>query len=230
MWLVLGLASFALADTSRGRVARAADHCAWPTRWSMASSSRSSPARDRRFSPRRHRRDLPPLPRSFSFPSGHAASTFGGGGRGLADVARRALCGGPSRCLIGYSRIYLGHHYPLDVVGGALVGMPRVLGTRWPSPLHLREHAARTLASRPRGASITGRTSYALHCGHGTCAPVPPLCDVAVHRTGRPDRTCRTRLIYSDVLHLPEGRVAQLVEHTTENRSVDSSILSPATR
>ena len=37
--------------------------------------------------------------------------------------------------LIGYSRIYLGHHYPLDVVGGALLGIARgVLGPRRANP------------------------------------------------------------------------------------------------
>ena len=68
-------------------------------------------------------RDLPPLPRSSSFPSGHAASTFGA----AMAVSRmwpsiRALWWTVA-LLIGYSRIYLAHHYPLDVVGGALLGI-----------------------------------------------------------------------------------------------------------
>jgi hypothetical protein len=37
-------------------------------------------------------------------------------------------------------------------------------------------------------------------------------------------------LLYLWFLSALSGRVAQLVEHTTENRSVDSSILSPATK
>jgi undecaprenyl-diphosphatase len=63
------------------------------------------------------------MPRSYSFPSGHAASTFGA----AVSVSRmwpqtRALWWALA-VLIGYSRIYLGHHYPLDVIGGALLGV-----------------------------------------------------------------------------------------------------------
>lgn len=68
-------------------------------------------------------RDLPPLPRSFSFPSGHATSTFGA----AVAVSRmwpqwRAIWW-IAALLIGYSRIYLAHHYALDVLGGALLGI-----------------------------------------------------------------------------------------------------------
>jgi undecaprenyl-diphosphatase len=81
-------------------------------------------------------RELPPLPRSFSFPSGHAASTFG------AAVAVSRMWPGTAgvwwtlALLIGYSRIYLGHHYPLDVAGGAALGILMalwVLGGRHPA-------------------------------------------------------------------------------------------------
>jgi undecaprenyl-diphosphatase len=72
-------------------------------------------------------RDLPPLPRTYSFPSGHAASTFG-----AAFAVSRMWPSGRAlwwiiAVLIGYSRIYLGHHYPLDVFGGALVGIGTAL-------------------------------------------------------------------------------------------------------
>jgi len=81
-------------------------------------------------------RHLPPIPRTFSFPSGHAASTFGA----AVAVSRmwpqmRGLWWALA-VLIGYSRIYLGHHYPLDVVGGALFGIALafwVLGGRHPA-------------------------------------------------------------------------------------------------
>jgi undecaprenyl-diphosphatase len=81
-------------------------------------------------------RDLPPLPRTSSFPSGHSTSTFGA----AVAVSRmwpqtRALWW-VLAVLVGYSRIYLGHHYPLDVVGGALLGIAVafwVLGGRHPA-------------------------------------------------------------------------------------------------
>ncbi len=61
----------------------------------------------------------PPTP---SFPSGHAATAFG-----FATVAHfyRFRCPKliwAAAILIGVSRIHLGHHYPLDVAAGAVLG------------------------------------------------------------------------------------------------------------
>lgn len=58
-----------------------------------------------------------------SFPSGHAATSFAG-----AALLSRYL---PGRwpvlfvlaVAIGFSRVYVGVHYPSDVVGGAILGM-----------------------------------------------------------------------------------------------------------
>jgi membrane-associated phospholipid phosphatase len=63
------------------------------------------------------------MPRSRSFPSGHAAAAFAfatGAGRVLpwAGPPLAALA-----ALVGYSRIHTGVHYPVDVIGGALVGV-----------------------------------------------------------------------------------------------------------
>jgi undecaprenyl-diphosphatase len=76
-----------------------------------------------------------PLPSSYSFPSGHAtvaAATYLTLGLLLADrlASRRAktLCvtlGALLAVAIAGSRVYLGVHYPSDVVGGL------VLGTAW---------------------------------------------------------------------------------------------------
>src|SRR5262249_43382220 len=61
-------------------------------------------------------------PGDGSFPSGHSANAFAG-----ASVLARRLRAGrvlwwALAVLIAYSRIYLGVHYPLDVIGGALLG------------------------------------------------------------------------------------------------------------
>jgi undecaprenyl-diphosphatase len=75
-----------------------------------------------------------------SFPSGHAATSFAGA-VALALLVRRAV---PAifllAALVAFSRIYIGVHYPLDVLGGAALGAvvaPAVLLAirlpRWPS-------------------------------------------------------------------------------------------------
>ena len=68
-------------------------------------------------------RELPPIPRSLSFPSGHTAGAFGS----AVAISRMwpdgRLVWWTLAVLMGYSRIYVGHHYPLDVTGGAVVGI-----------------------------------------------------------------------------------------------------------
>jgi undecaprenyl-diphosphatase len=62
-------------------------------------------------------------PGSWSFPSGHTCAAFAAAwtlGRFWPD-ARPVLFGGAS--LLGYSRIYVGAHYPGDVLTGAALGM-----------------------------------------------------------------------------------------------------------
>jgi undecaprenyl-diphosphatase len=66
---------------------------------------------------------LVPLPHSASFPSGHAATSFACA-TVLSFLAPRAA---PAfyalAAAIAYSRLYVGVHWPLDVVGGAVLGL-----------------------------------------------------------------------------------------------------------
>lgn len=62
-------------------------------------------------------------PAGPSFPSGHAAVAFAGAFV-LSRVAPRGrVVWWPIAVVISYSRIYLGVHYPLDVVFGAAAGV-----------------------------------------------------------------------------------------------------------
>jgi undecaprenyl-diphosphatase len=68
------------------------------------------------------REPLLPLPRTFSFPSGHAASAaaFATGASVAMPAAAPALV--PMAATVAYSRVHTGVHYPSDVVVGAAVG------------------------------------------------------------------------------------------------------------
>ncbi len=69
-------------------------------------------------------------PDRFSFPSGHTAAAFGvavafaGEPHGLGPAALLLAVG------IGLSRVYLGAHYPLDVVAGGALGVFAGLASR----------------------------------------------------------------------------------------------------
>lgn len=62
-------------------------------------------------------------PLSPSFPSGHAFAAFMVLGWWIAADKRLALLWLPIAGLVGFSRIYLGVHFPGDVMGGALFGL-----------------------------------------------------------------------------------------------------------
>jgi undecaprenyl-diphosphatase len=67
------------------------------------------------------------IPHSHSFPSGHTATAFAGA-MVLSFLAPRAA---PAffvlAAAIAYSRLYVGVHFPLDVVGGAVIGLATAL-------------------------------------------------------------------------------------------------------
>lgn len=62
-------------------------------------------------------------PVSFSFPSNHASNMFALAVFLSYNYSRLGLLCFPAAALVGYSRVYVGSHYPFDVLGGALWGI-----------------------------------------------------------------------------------------------------------
>jgi undecaprenyl-diphosphatase len=63
------------------------------------------------------------MPRSTSFPSGHAASAFAFATSIGRVLPREAIVLQAFAAVVAYSRVHTGVHYPADVVTGSLVGV-----------------------------------------------------------------------------------------------------------
>jgi undecaprenyl-diphosphatase len=66
-------------------------------------------------------------PQSRSFPSGHAAMAVAGAIAGSRLIPYSAWAWWPLAFIVAVSRIYIGVHWPTDVIAGGLLG----LGTAW---------------------------------------------------------------------------------------------------
>jgi undecaprenyl-diphosphatase len=67
------------------------------------------------------------IPHSHSFPSGHTATAFAGATVLSWLEPRAAPAFYVLAAAIAYSRLYVGVHFPLDVVGGVAIGLATAL-------------------------------------------------------------------------------------------------------
>ena len=69
-------------------------------------------------------------PSDASFPSGHAAHAFAGAAMLTSALPIGRWIWWALAVLIAYSRVYLGVHYPSDIIGGAVVGTLSAVAVR----------------------------------------------------------------------------------------------------
>jgi membrane-associated phospholipid phosphatase len=121
LWLLIA-GGLAVAGGSPGR--RAA--LRGVTAIAIASALSNGPAKllvRRRRPLSRSRPALVRMPRSTSFPSGHAASGFAFATGACGELPDLAPVLVPLACAVAYSRVHTGVHYPSDVAGGAALGV-----------------------------------------------------------------------------------------------------------
>jgi membrane-associated phospholipid phosphatase len=127
----IGAASIlALTGGEKGRRA-AADGLASIAVTATVVNAVLKPLARRRRPARAERAVSPPMPKSRSFPSGHAAAAYAfatgvGATQPQSAVPLRALA-----LLVAYSRVHTGVHYPADAVIGSLLGRLLARITTW---------------------------------------------------------------------------------------------------
>lgn len=142
------------------------------TAWVLAQGAKRGVLRARPYEADGVRRLVRP-PAGSSFPSGHAAVAMAVlelvAGRSSAALAAPAL-----RAAGGYvaaSRVYVGVHYPTDVIGGAGLGL--LLGAVWRGPIATAGRRLVSLAGATARLQATrvGRSAWQSVRGRVTARP-----------------------------------------------------------
>ena len=108
---------------------------------------------------------LVPAPHDHSFPSGHAATSFAGATVLSAYTPRYWPAWFLLAVAIAFSRVYVGVHYPLDVIVGAVLGVAIALLLLAASRRAGRSSSSST--TTPAGVRSSASTSRwrAIRCG-----------------------------------------------------------------
>jgi undecaprenyl-diphosphatase len=98
---------------------------------------------------------------SFSFPSGHATNIAGQAAYWSLFCPEAAPITIIAAALVGYSRVYVGHHWPGDVLAGYLLGVIIALmmgyGLRtWVLPERRRSQSTKIRSRRAAASSNEG--------------------------------------------------------------------------
>src|SRR5262249_5453973 len=122
-WIAV-LALMALANHSREarRAFLAAAPTVFSTAWLVEGPIKGRVRRRRPFLTLAEAMVIGRRPANWSWPSGHTASAFAAAAIVARDFPQSAEPLYAVAWLIGFSRVYLGAHFPSDVTSGALIG------------------------------------------------------------------------------------------------------------
>ncbi len=126
IWIVVSVVLFVFGN-ARARSAALASLCSLLLAEGVINIVlKPAIARERPYSPRgpgRLRLLLIKAPGAHSWPSGHAGSSMAAAVPLVVAYPRFGLIFLALAALIGFSRVYVGVHYPFDVVAGAITGI-----------------------------------------------------------------------------------------------------------
>ncbi|RKN38528.1 bifunctional phosphatase PAP2/diacylglycerol kinase family protein [Streptomyces hoynatensis] len=131
-------------------------------------------------------------PKSTSFPSGHAASAAAFATGVAMESRRHGLLVAPFAAAVAASRVYVGVHYPADVLAGCAIGVGAALATsRWlprRPPVGQFTHRQVSAPALPRGAGLCVVVNAEAAPGSAPAADriraLLPEAEVVEHRAG----------------------------------------------